>query len=63
MQARPVPAVGAATSATPGRAGRILAPVAAADDEIPAAQASLRLAHVLEDSGFLLCRYVRKDAS
>ena len=46
-----------------GRAGRILAPVAAGGDDIPAAQASLRLAHVLEDSGFLLCRYVRKDAS
>ncbi len=44
-----------------GRAGRILAP--AGGDGIPAAQASLRLAHVLEDSGFLLCRYVRKDAS
>jgi riboflavin biosynthesis pyrimidine reductase len=46
-----------------GRAGRILAPVAAGGDDIPAAQAGLRLAHVLEDSGFLLCRYVRKDAS
>lgn len=46
-----------------GRAGRILTPGAAGGDDIPATQASLRLAHVLEDSGFLLCRYVRKDAS
>jgi riboflavin biosynthesis pyrimidine reductase len=44
-----------------GQAGRILA--LPGGDDIPAAQASLRLAHVLEDSGFLLCRYVRKDAS
>jgi riboflavin biosynthesis pyrimidine reductase len=46
-----------------GRAGRILATGAAGGDDIPAAQAGLSLAHVLEDSGFLLCRYVRSEAS
>jgi len=27
----------------------------------PAAPVPLRLAHVLEDDGFMLCRYTRKD--
>ena len=46
-----------------GRAGRILAAGAAGGDDIPAAQAALDLAHVLADSGFLLCRYLRGDAA
>jgi riboflavin biosynthesis pyrimidine reductase len=45
-----------------GRAGRILAAGATGGDDIPAAQAGLRLAHVLTDSGYLLCRYLRADA-
>ncbi len=44
-----------------GRAGRILAAGATGGDDIPAAQAGLRLAHVLTDSGYLLCRYLRQD--
>jgi riboflavin biosynthesis pyrimidine reductase len=46
-----------------GQSGRILAAGAAGGYDIPAAQAGLSLAHVLEDSGFLLCRYVRTEAS
>jgi len=38
-----------------GRAGRIMA----APQAGPGAAAGLRLAHVLEDHGFLLCRYLR----
>jgi len=45
-----------------GRAGRILAAGATGGDDIPAAQAGLSLAHVLADSGYLLCRYVRREA-
>jgi riboflavin biosynthesis pyrimidine reductase len=45
-----------------GRAGRILAAGATGGDDIPAAQAGLTLAHVLTDSGYLLCRYLRGDA-
>ena len=40
-----------------GQAGRILtAPTRAAG--LPPARAGLRLAHVLEDEGYLLCRYL-----
>lgn len=46
-----------------GRAGRILATGPAGGDDIAESQAGLSLAHVLEDSGFLLCRYVRREAS
>ena len=46
-----------------GRGGRILASGPAGGDDLPAAQADLSLAHVLEDSGFLLCRYVRANES
>jgi riboflavin biosynthesis pyrimidine reductase len=42
-----------------GQAGRILA----GGGDIAESQAGLSLAHVLEDSGFLLCRYVRREAS
>jgi riboflavin biosynthesis pyrimidine reductase len=43
-----------------GRAGRILvAPDGAAEHAGPGAGAMLRLAHVLEDQGSLLCRYLR----
>jgi riboflavin biosynthesis pyrimidine reductase len=45
-----------------GRAGRILAPGPAAGDDVPEAQAGLSLAHVLADGGYLLCRYLRRDA-
>jgi riboflavin biosynthesis pyrimidine reductase len=45
-----------------GRAGRILAAGTTGDDDIPAPQAGLSLAHVLADSCFLLCRYLRGDA-
>jgi riboflavin biosynthesis pyrimidine reductase len=45
-----------------GRAGRILAGGITGGDDIPEAQAGLSLAHVLQDSGFLLCRYVRSEA-
>ncbi len=45
-----------------GRAGRILAAGATGGDDIPAAQAGLTLAHVLTDSRYLLCRYLRGDA-
>jgi len=44
-----------------GWAGRILAAGATGGGDIPAAQAGLRLAHVLADSGYLLCRYLRRD--
>jgi riboflavin biosynthesis pyrimidine reductase len=44
-----------------GRAGRILAAGPAGGD-LPAAQARLSIAHVLEDSGYLLCRYLRREA-
>ena len=45
-----------------GRAGRILSAGPTGGDDIPAAQAGLSLAHVLTDSGYLLCRYLRRDA-
>ncbi len=45
-----------------GRAGRILAAGLAGGDDIPAAARGLRLEHVLADSGYLLCRYLRRDA-
>ena len=46
-----------------GRAGRILATGPAGGDDLAESQACLSLAHVLEDSGFLLCRYVRREVS
>jgi riboflavin biosynthesis pyrimidine reductase len=46
-----------------GRADRILAPGPTGGDDIPAAQGDLSLAHVLADSGYLLCRYLRGQAS
>jgi riboflavin biosynthesis pyrimidine reductase len=46
-----------------GGAGRILATGPAGGDDLAESQASLSLAHVLEDSGFLLCRYVRREVS
>ncbi len=45
-----------------GRASRILAPGPAGGDDVPEAQAGLSLAHVLADGGYLLCRYLRRDA-
>lgn len=42
-----------------GRAGRIMA----APPAWPGVATGLRLAHVLEDHGFLLCRYLRADAT
>lgn len=42
-----------------GRAGRILTAVGAGGQEPAAGRAELHLAHVLEDEGYLLCRYLR----
>jgi riboflavin biosynthesis pyrimidine reductase len=42
-----------------GHAGRIMA----APQDRPGVATGLRLAHVLEDHGFLLCRYLRADAT
>jgi riboflavin biosynthesis pyrimidine reductase len=42
-----------------GRAGRILAPPPAPDRPGGGGEVGLTLAHVLEDSGSLLCRYLR----
>jgi riboflavin biosynthesis pyrimidine reductase len=44
-----------------GDAGRILGSGLMGGARIPDSQASLRLGHVIEDEGFLLCRYVRQD--
>ena len=41
-----------------GRAGRILTAADAGGQEPAAARAGLHLAHVLEDEGYLLCRYL-----
>ena len=46
-----------------GQGGRILASGPAGGDDLPGTQGALSLAHVLEDSGFLLCRYVRANES
>ena len=43
-----------------GQAGRIIGSGLMGGEQIPANQAGLRLAHVIVDDGFLLCRYVRR---
>lgn len=43
-----------------GQAGRIIGSGVMGGEQIPPDQAGLRLAHVIADGGFLLCRYVRQ---
>ena len=43
-----------------GQAGRILGSGVMGGGDIPPDRAALRLAHVIADGGFLLCRYVRQ---
>jgi len=43
-----------------GQAGRIIGSGMMGGGDIPPGRAGLRLAHVIADGGFLLCRYVRQ---
>ena len=43
-----------------GQAGRIIGSGVMGGEQIPPDRAGLRLAHVIADGGFLLCRYVRQ---